>query len=371
MVLILLSSPSPLSPLLPYSPRSKDLSPLSPRTPLTPSPSFFAILSPIFTADDAPQSPGPRQLSPGTIPPETPPPWLLAPQSPASPLRPTAVRQPSTESKRQFSLPRLTTGEGLTNSPRTLSRSQRPGLPSITHSFSSGSAQQFRPPPPASLKRINTAPVNVKQPTSPLNRSWKAVSTAISEQKVSDKQGSRPNLSRAVTSGPVPSLSVRPPSRENTIELESPDEDTLGAEEARRLSVAVMGVDNGLGSGFEGTTAEEESMEIPIALELEQPSSKIPAEKLASTRPRPTTLFRPVPRTVTELRGPHSRSQSLEITSAPRPKPIVTNIVAPIQLMASPRTPKDSEAKRWHRASLSPASLGPLGKLAVAAAQQS
>ena len=295
MVLILLSSPSPLTPQLPYSPRSKDVSPLSPRTPLTPSPSFFAILSPIFTADDAPQSPTPRQLSPGTIPPETPPPWLLAPQSPASPLRPTAVRQPSTDSKRQFSLPRLTTGEGLTNSPRTVSRPQRPGLPSITHSFASGAPQQFRPPPPGSLKRINTAPVKVKQPTSPLNRPWNAVSKAIKERDISEKQKARPNLSRAVTSGPVPSFSVRPPSRENTTDLKSPDEDTLGADEARRLSVAVMGIDSGLGSGFEGDTAEEESMEIPIAIDIEEPSPKTPTEKQASTRPRPPTLFKPVP----------------------------------------------------------------------------
>ena len=358
MVLILLSSPSPLTPRVPQSPRSKDVSPLSPRTPLTPSPSFFAILSPIFTADDSPQSPSPRQLSPGTIPPETPPPWLLAPQSPASPLRPAPIRQPSTDSKRQVSLPRLTTGQGLTNSPRP----QRPGLPSITHSFTAGSAQQFRPPPRGSMKRMNTAPVNVKPPTSPLQRTWRDISEPFNGEGV-DQQAEKPKLNRAVTSGTVPFLSVRPPSRETEGKPEKADEDGLGDEEARRLSVAVMGVDDGPSYGFEGATAEEETMEIPIAIEVEEPIPSPPIDKYNSTRPRPPTLFKPIPRSVTDLRGPLGKSKSLEPTSAPRPRPISTNIVAPLQLTVakSPRTPKEGRFS----------SVGIAGKLAVAAAQQS
>ncbi|KAI4151501.1 MAG: hypothetical protein LQ340_003457 [Diploschistes diacapsis] len=322
MVLILLSSPNPMTQLLPLSPRS---SKLSPRTPLTPPPSFFAILSPIFTSDDVPQSPTPHQLSPGTVPPETPPPWLLAPQSPASPLRTTVVRRPS-GAPLQFSLPRLTTGDGLTSSPRSALRPQRPAIPNITHSYTSGGAQQFRPPPPGSLKRTNTAPLNLKQPSSPLQRSWRAVLEPVNAEEIGEptQRGSRPKLSRAATAGSVPVLNVRPPSREIDQKPDALDEDSLGDEEARRLSVAMMGVDSGLDSGLEGSTANgEESMEVPFAIDLEEPRPNTPlspATRQFSMRAHPSSLVKPVLCSVTELRVPHSRSQALQITQAPRTK---------------------------------------------------
>ena len=220
------------------------------------------------------------------------------------------------------------------------------------------------------MKRMNTAPVHqLKQPKSPLQRGWRAVSEPVKAQAEAAalEKAQPPKLGRAVTNGPVPQLSVRPPSRElEEAKKEGSEDDTLEDEEARRLSVAVMGVDSGLGSGFEGTTgAEEESMEVPFAIEVEEPTPTSPnptADRQSSARPRPATLTKPVPRSVTELRGPfHSRSQSLEAGSPPRskPKPIQTHITNPITLTPSPRTPREQKG------------MGTLGKLAVAAAQQS
>ena len=65
----------------------------------------------------------------------------------------------------------------------------------------------------------------------------------------------------------VPRLQVRPPSRE--VDGASTEEEVL-AEERRRLSVAMMGVDVDV-SGSIGVTQEAEVMEVPIAIAIDRP----------------------------------------------------------------------------------------------------
>jgi hypothetical protein len=373
-----------------------EVSPLSPRTPLTPSPSFFAILSPIFTADDGPQSPTLRQLSPGSIPPETPPPWLLAPSSPATPIRPAmSSRQPSRVQKELPSLPRLTTGEAIAQSARQ--PRSRPGLPSITHSFTTGTAQPFRPPP-NTLRRMKTESTGLASPTSPLRQAWRTVSNI------------------------VPELKVRPPSRDlEAVKMErqsSSEDDGLEDDEARRLSVAIMGVDSGLGSGFEGETvtkektisepstpSEAESMEVPFIIEepvtLSAETTSPPALKRSpSIRPIPAPLTRPIPRSVEDLKSTQS-SQSLSHPTSPstttrsitislkapsnaatgyRQRPLSTHIPRPLDLkhLKSPRPVAsasnlrelDAQGKaKGHKSSLSHGT-GLLGRLASVAGKE-
>ena len=240
MVLILLSSPNHLNPVWPATPRSMNASPAFPRTPLTPSPSFFAILSPIFTSDDnGPASPnGFLQLSPGMIPPETPPPWLLTPQSPSISIRPSLSRITS-----HSNAPRPTPSRAITSDRvvQCQQQHQRPAFPSTTYSFSTGYAQAFRPPPPNALQSIRTRP---------------SIARVLSQIQ--------PALD--VTPNSIPELKVRPPSQERLDWMKAYDRGHIQDSEAEVLTVTMMTSDINPSS-----PTESESMEIPIALALETP----------------------------------------------------------------------------------------------------
>lgn len=163
----------------------------------------------------------------------------------------------------------------------------------------------------------------------------------------------------------------------------------------------MMGVDSGLGCGFEGETKTEEdkakaldsqsepsspveveSMEIPIALEDPMTQSSTIVSALGNiSRPLPSPLSKPIPRSIEDLRteqpSSHSRSQSITISlkAPPKSRPLSTHISRPLQLTPS-KSPRPSAsvgnlrelnelAAKAHKHTPS-SGLGPLGRLAVA-----
>ena len=314
MVLILLSTPNHNTPIWPSTPRSMDMPPLSPRTPLTPSPSFFAILSPIFTADDnVPASPALLQMSPGMIPPETPPPWLLGPHSPATTIRPVPSR---TSSVHDFSTPSTTENVGQVPYPR-----RRPAFPSTTYSFTAGHAQAFRPPPPLALKRMRTAPIP-HGPSSPLRQALNA------------------------TSHTLPELTLRPPSRE-TLERSDPTSNaTFHDSSSEILTIGMTGLD------LQPMSPDCETMEIPIALEAPPPTPD--TGRTITQASHNATSIRAMPRPIQQLR--HARSPSAPVVS--RSERSSFSLKSKSQA-AIPQLPKPLELTepKTHRYSMSVANL--------------
>lgn len=318
MVLILLSSPNHLNPLWPATPRSVEASQLSPRTPLTPSPSFFAILSPIFTADDhVPGSPGGLlQVSPGVIPPETPPPWLLGPRSPANITRPTVSRSNSYYDVPTPNLPKAMTGDGLM--PRAY---QRPAFPSTTYSFTGSQAQAFRPPPPLALKRVRTEPVTLAA-FSPLRQVFKK------------------------SSKPLPELKVRPPSLEQLKVSQTADSDLLQSPEAETLTVSMMGIDLEPATPMAG-----EMMDIQIVLEA--PPSPIQANHHSMDHSTTTaSTLETTPRSNSPVK--HFRSPSAPVA------PLSHNMSTSSMSKSPSRQdyqPMESSKRKPHRTTMSVANL--------------
>ena len=233
---------------------------------------------------------------------------------------------------------------------------------------------------------MKTDTCNQLSPRSPLRHTWRSFTTPIT----------------TTPSTAVPTLKVRPPSREVGGAESSSEDDQLEDEEARRLSVALMGVDSGLGAGFEGETEKEEqkskplevqngpespteveTMEIPIALDAPIPPQTTPSSMLShNERALPSPRFKPVPRSVEDLRNEQSpssgRSQSITVSlkPAPRPRPLSTHISRPLQLTPS-KSPRPSvsvgnlrdfneQVARSHKSTPSASRVGPLGRLAVA-----
>ena len=416
MVLILLSS---VSPNIPTPTSVSSLSPRSPSNASSPS-SFFAILSPIFTADDAPASPAsvnhsatpsPRIVSPGNIPPITPPPWLIGPRSPTSPLRPAPLRMGS-ETRVEKRLPALPgmlgTPTGISPAMKTTSLLGRP--PSLRDApFSSGPGTprslfsrergdnppsahpgvqpRTRPGPNGGFKRTRTEPlssmnlqVHQKQQQQALPRlPSPSLETSVSPPTKIDVPTSPsarpapPARAQTFAAASVPRLAINgvpsheshpsEPSDDVDEDMESPTTPKASAmlptpdqEEARRLSMAVMGVDVGgaEAAGLFSASAlpkapstpkpqpepvaaaatvaaarEPEVMEVPLAIDTRPSRTPSPAAPSFASPPRAR------------------RSESLQPglpapTSSPRSSP------SPVPSPSSSPSPSPSPRKSEH-----------------------
>ena len=410
MVLILLSSVSP------NLPTPTSLSPLSPRSPCSASsPSaFFAILSPIFTADDAPASPSsvnasatpsPRILSPGNIPPVTPPPWLIGARSPTSPLRPAPLRLAS-ESRIEKRLPSLpgmlstpisTSTSGMitgvfgrppplrngsfgadSGTPRSLFSRDRGGNPPSARLL--GAQPQTRPGPRGGFKRTRTEPLSsmnlqvhqqqqqaLPSLPSPSLETSVAPSNKPADPSAPPARPAPPARAHTYAAASVPRLAINGiPSHEShpsenadeDEDMESPTTPKASSmlpspeqEEARRLSMAVMGVDvdHSAGScGFFSASARPKSPstpkpepELPAAAPKEPEVMEVPLA--IDTRPSRT----PSPAATSFAASPSraGRSESL-LPAAPAPAPSSSSRRSSPSSPPSPRSREDEYAER-------------------------